>query len=73
MENPFKSPVITALRAWIEMEAAIKLVEGSTLGNDQKLAERYRQQAHDLLDAHMDGKQSAIVLAVQALKNGKSK
>jgi len=71
--NPFQGPVVEALAAWLHMESCIKLVEAETLRGNQPLAEQYRQQAHDMLDAHMTAKQSAIALGMDALTNGKSR
>jgi len=71
--NPFCGPALDALASEVELGATIKLIEAMTLRGKGIETGDLRQRAHDLLDAHLDAKQSAAVLMAHGLNYGKPK
>ena len=47
-------PALLSLAAWTELEATVGRIIAATLRNDGEQVEALRQQAHDLIDQHID-------------------
>jgi hypothetical protein len=61
--NPFQKSAMEIVASWLELEAVIKLLEAATIRGNEKEYNQLRDRAHELLDIHMDAKQSVQVLA----------
>ena len=68
MSQPVRGKAVLAAAAWKELNALSSLYQTALLRGDDAKAQELRQQAHDMLDTHLDLSGEIVQATLDILK-----